>query len=1329
MSASNVGGFFYETTATPAKPPALRPGQTIQEVASAYLDSFRKKIPDGYFWDWQPFFEALVEGNIAAHGVSVVFPPDDADQMGSPAEADRWRDSHIAVRGKVPKPPGSGSWNYTWYIPEWSHPDFDPSYTVSYVKGFRMSGSRDPVVRLHPALRPQDQIHRPTEWAKRFGIYPGEFGGRSRLSPTLSATRDPWEDYANQVNLLPEEARRKLAQETKDAAIKAGKSLPPEGYIDKAALENLMNTEERMTGQQLRVKMASYLTNDHVPLNLQVEPPTTLEEFVDDLRKNYPQILTAHKTYFQKALDDQDYQRIVFHDMTSDEMVYNNIYTQSDDAICDLEGPVHAWRDSSSKGADRFDPRFLYNLNGVREEWDMRTNDTLWAAMQPALLLLSKMLLSGHPGIQALMDLRTRYKIPDHLVADRDNPRTPNLVGYRPVEEMVLDLKNSWPEMIALNNMGYDFIENTWRVLFYCLRFEISCAWFEPTESDDADAIDGVKETKTLVYGVTQASGSGRDTVISIWIAAELIWPLLVPQYSQSEKLTASFLVASTLMHEFAHAVNCAQCILTSDLFFSRFPGQPPETAFLLRQLANVLWDVDVEDGDPFWDGLGVAELGFDLERSVWGFLTNVMLSGSFIRPSRQIASMPLVAEANPYPVARNPPPPGAIRVGPIKNADFPTENYCHPIPIDYMAQFFRESFWTDVYPTWGPEAMKLSPKDRLLKTTMSTSWVHAPMGEKYYGKAEWWFLSFVYRTLVKNDYHILGEYLRRQAWHLIMPSILSLRWEYDCQQWDIEIIMPLNSHIMTLNNEIEKGQEISRVCGLDYDNLFETYVTQHNRNILSGANPTLMSFVQWSQMYEQNREEYFAVGGIIMRELSATYRAFMKDLAYLQRVMVDFLSLEFNARAHIYTNNGAADKGPLGVMYRHIQEAFEWSQHFVGILNMYSNSATTEHLQHEWVLWETRYRSCYMAYTDLMEMLGDPNRWDPEDISWKRRFTTVPSSYWKNRMDRLGVLAHRQYVKLDPRIRHVFDECEAIMERSQGSGSLPIPFQDFQGSVNSIDRVIRNVKSLGQPPPADRVYNWTAPGPVRKLKEDQPRAFSPDVQPSPTETELPKLDVTPSGKEEIKDTFGVPRDPTKLGTRAPRRLNIPDSGPSGGNLGGSTSAPTSRGGALGGGLNRNRRQSHKGFARWNKDRDGAQFILSAQKMNSLDSLQQIGVPSSIIEEVVRPSPFGTGGRFQTGTGDTIFTPQPIGARAGKQPTLFPNAFANPLITTDESISHDSEHLFQEAQRWEDRRGQQYQTTDIWRDARATGFDNTGGHSPGSSPGSPSAFPSPAPSI
>ncbi|KAI1473880.1 hypothetical protein F4774DRAFT_430375 [Daldinia eschscholtzii] len=1303
---ADESGFFTSKTARGANPPVLKPGETIQGVARAWLQSYRNKLPSGHAWDWQPFFEALVEGNIAVNGVSIVFPPDEGDQMGGGSE-ERQRDSQVAPVGKVPKPPGSGSWNYTWYIPEWSHPDFDPEFIVSYTKGFRTLGSRDPVARLHPALRPQDVIRLPTEWAKRFGIYPGELGGRSRLSPTLAATRDPWEDYANQLNLLSDDAKKQLSEETRNAAAQAGKATPPEGYVDKDALENLMNAEQRMTGEQLRAKMTSYLSNDYVPVNLQVQPPTTLEEFVDDLRTNYPHILEAHRTYFQKALDDQDYQRVMFHDMTSDEMVYNNIYTQSNDVECDLTGPIHLWKNTSAKGAERFDPRLLYNLNGERAEWDMNTNDALWDAMQPALQLLTRLLDSNHPGLQDLMDLRTRYKIPLDITSDRENPRTPTLIGYRPYTEMKLDLENSWQEIIDLSAMGYDFVGNTWRVLAQCLTLEISSAWFDPMEVDDANAVDGVRETSTLTYGVTQPSGRGRDARIQIWVAAELIWPLLMPQYSESEKLTASFLVASTLMHEFAHAVNCAHFMLATDPYFMIVPGQDPMVPMLLSQLSNNLWDMDIEGGDHFWEGMGVAEFGFDLEKSVWGFLTNTMMGGAFIKPSRQIATLPLVGEANPWPIAKHPPPQGYDYSGPLLEIEYPTENYCHPIPIDYMAQFFRQSFWTNVYPVWGPEALKLSPRDRLLKTSMEPSWINGTMGEQVYGQSEWWFISFVYRTLTRNNHLVLGEYLKRKAWNVIMPNIYSLRWEYDSRHWDFKVIMPLNDQIKKLNDVAENGFEINRILSLDNHGKLHAYINRNNRNILGAVDTRVMPFAQWVQRVDNDWDRYFCEGGLIMREVSAAYRAFMRDISYLQRMVLDFLSMNYHARAFIYTNNGAADPGPIGVMYRHIEEAASWNQHFVHTLNILSNlSGAHQAVQHLWLSWETRFRSCHLAYQDLQEMLGNPDLWNPDDTSWKRRFATVPSSYWKNRIDRLRVLAHKVYVQLDPRIRHVFDECEIIMERAYRNNQLPTPFKDSEQTIDSLQQNI-SVTNLGQPPPQpDRVYNWTAPRPVRQPILPKTHSFTPEPSPSVPDipVKIPDLGLSPTPTETIKDVFGVPRDPRVIGTRAPRRLNL-----TGLDIGGGASRGGRVLGTNKGGIQKNRRQSHRGFGHWNKDRDGAKFLLSAQKLNSLDT--------STIQNTISPGSFGTGGAFPIGGGDTIFGTQTGRARTGLQPTLFPNAFANPLITTDDAMVYDWERSAQEAQRLQEQRNRFFETTEPFRDARAMGFDNADDqNSEGSSP-------------
>lgn len=50
-------------------------------------------------------------------------------------------------------------------------------------------------------------------------------------------------------------------------------------------------------------------------------------------------------------------------------------------------------------------------------------------------------------------------------------------------------------------------------------------------------------------YGFTEKSASPPG-VFNIHISAQLIWPLLVPEYSESEKLCSHFMIAVTLLHE-----------------------------------------------------------------------------------------------------------------------------------------------------------------------------------------------------------------------------------------------------------------------------------------------------------------------------------------------------------------------------------------------------------------------------------------------------------------------------------------------------------------------------------------------------------------------------------------------------------------------------------------------------------------------------------------------------------------------------------------------------------------------------------------------------------
>ncbi|KAI8957305.1 hypothetical protein F5Y11DRAFT_340071, partial [Daldinia sp. FL1419] len=752
------------------------------------------------------------------------------------------------------------------------------------------------------------------------------------------------------------------------------------------------------------------------------------------------------------------------------------------------------------------------------------------------------------------------------------------------------------------------------------------------------------------------------------------------------------------------HAISCAHFLLTSSWHWAAGPYDSPETTANITKLHEQLFDPDVDGGEPIWEGHAGAEVGFDLEKAFWGILTNTMMSGTSTIPSRQVNTLPIIGEANPWPGAVPPRAPGSVNYQFVLTGEAPVEAYVNPIPIDYMAQFFTESFWTNIYPVWGPEVFKLGYRDRLLKTVMNHTWIWPAMGQAIYSKDEWWFVSFTYKTLSRNNYALLGEYLKQKSWYISLPLIYRQRWIAESTQWDSEVLMPMFTYMIAFQDRANEAIELDRIMNLDDDGRIQEFTNKQNAAILKGA--TQDQFQSYSQFVSGIQEEwakYPFEGGLLLRELMRVHRIVMQDIAYLQRTVMDFLSLDNHDRGFLYTNNGAADQGPLGAVYRHMEEVSVWLKNIIEVANKYSNAtAIAGHdVSHDWVIWESRMRSCDLAYTDLIGMLGNPNQWDPDDISWKRRFATVPSSYWASRMDRLRVLAHKEYLKLDHRIREVFDECEAIMERNQGGVALPVPFMDSGTTEDDLRRAVRDTKGLGRPAPPDGRYNWAAPGPTPKPKVRPRPNFTPIPPLNPSLPPLPDVQFTPSGKQDIKDVFGVPRDPKAIGTHAPRRLDITPSSLGTGNPGGSSQGE-------GGG---------QGYTRWNQDQDGSGFIQSAQRMNTVENIQGAG-----------PFSFGTGGQFPVGSDDTIFQ-----RRDNPQQTIFPNPYADYTITTADVTAYEQQQAQNQQAQNQQAQNQQAQSQqeqpdqpqasqpsymwgDVWREARATGFGSDDG-SDASSPG------------
>lgn len=73
-------------------------------------------------------------------------------------------------------------------VPPWTDPDWTDDGPAREKTNWPI---RDPLMdRVRPALLPRDQSQNPTEYSKRFGIFPGRSDGRSRTSPTRVDNRE-----------------------------------------------------------------------------------------------------------------------------------------------------------------------------------------------------------------------------------------------------------------------------------------------------------------------------------------------------------------------------------------------------------------------------------------------------------------------------------------------------------------------------------------------------------------------------------------------------------------------------------------------------------------------------------------------------------------------------------------------------------------------------------------------------------------------------------------------------------------------------------------------------------------------------------------------------------------------------------------------------------------------------------------------------------------------------------------------------------------------------------------------------------------------------------
>ena len=162
-------------------------------------------IPKDIGYSWFLFCEALIENQQAAAArVRPPRPPPVPDHRRAaaaqrePSRLNELQHDQRADGGgksdttyvKIPeelvpdKDPSKGSWDHVVYLPAWTDPDFREDVLRTPAGRWRRNTVSDAIHNLRPALRLEDAIKNPTEYALRFGIADGRRDGRSRSKPT-----------------------------------------------------------------------------------------------------------------------------------------------------------------------------------------------------------------------------------------------------------------------------------------------------------------------------------------------------------------------------------------------------------------------------------------------------------------------------------------------------------------------------------------------------------------------------------------------------------------------------------------------------------------------------------------------------------------------------------------------------------------------------------------------------------------------------------------------------------------------------------------------------------------------------------------------------------------------------------------------------------------------------------------------------------------------------------------------------------------------------------------------------------------------------------------
>ncbi|KAE8448656.1 hypothetical protein EG329_009081 [Mollisiaceae sp. DMI_Dod_QoI] len=301
-------------------------------------------------------------------------------------------------------------------------------------------------------------------------------------------------------------------------------------------------------------------------------------------------------------------------------------------------------------------------------------NNIVWSALKPCLRLATHILshINTHPWFDALL-LGPRKYVENHRVTARTL-----LKGTLQEQRFrTFHLRDPGPDNARSCQVEKNSLLNLPQM--QNLTFGIMSAY--------QNLADPKSPLATPQYAFTNHNPSLASPYIQIFIASELLQPLLTSKLNDGERLGARFLVAITLVHEMMHAFYAAKT-------YKEVPIQV------------IIKDALKDFREPYFMDEPVSELGFSGE--------NVLFNGEFEplkvkpfegpHPGFDLAMFPKMKMSG-----------RSILVDP----PLPTIHTAIPVPVSFLESLFSKDFWrsmrslADIRP--GPvsaASYKLSSED-----------------------------------------------------------------------------------------------------------------------------------------------------------------------------------------------------------------------------------------------------------------------------------------------------------------------------------------------------------------------------------------------------------------------------------------------------------------------------------------------------------------------------------------------------------------------------------------------------------------------------------------